>query len=106
MNIPTTTEPVAIRVDHQAAWFNLTEDLIFAAAYYDDSRTGAITWLRCLDQRHIRYNQEDEERKCRDLCRAINKLSPRMGTQIEKAHAANEHKTFRIANASLFPVRP
>jgi len=85
---------------------NLTEDLIFAAAYYDDPRTRAITWLRCLDQRHIKYNPEDEERKCRDLCRAINRLSPNLTTQIQRAHVANEHKTFRIINANLFPVRP
>ena len=106
MNIPTTTEPVSIGVDHQAAWRNLTEDLIFAAAYYDDPRTRAITWLRCLDQRKIKYNPDDEERKCRELCRAINRLSFNLTTQIERAHAANEHKIFRIVNASLFPEMP
>jgi hypothetical protein len=57
----------------EAAWINLTEDLIFAAAYAEDPRTGSITWRRCLDTRKIRHNPEDEDRKCRKLCTAIHR---------------------------------
>lgn len=83
-------------------WHSLTEDLIFAAAYYDDPRTRAITWMRCLESRGIKHNPEDEERKCRLLCDAINATFKHQ-TQIEKAHAANDDKTFRLRNADLLP---
>jgi hypothetical protein len=106
MKIPSQTKPQAQPVNHEATWRNLTEDLIFAAAYAEDPRTGSITWCRCLDQRKIRYNPEDEDRKCRELCTAINALSPQLGTQIERAHAANDHGTFRLCQAHLLPERP
>jgi hypothetical protein len=103
---PTATAPTIAADSAEVRWRNLTEDLIFAAAYDDDPRTGSVTWRRCLDARKIRYNPEDEDRKCRELCAAINAAFPGMRSQIEKAHAASDHGTFRLCHAALLPERP
>jgi hypothetical protein len=108
MRVPThtTAKGEAVPVDPVSQWRNFTEDLIFAAAYYDDPRTGPASWIRALDLRKIRHNPEDENRKCRELSKAINALSPDLPTRMERAHAANDHPTFRLVNSRLLPERP
>jgi len=99
---PDASQPA--KIDANEAWLNCTEDLIFAAAYYDDPACGSIAWRRELDKRCLRHNEQDEDRKCREVCLAINALSPRLGTQLERAHAANEHPTFRLQRMGHWPT--
>jgi hypothetical protein len=104
MSIKTNDEaPKSAPFNKREAWLNCTEDLIFAAAYYDDPHCRSIGWRRALDLRGIRHNDESEDRKCRDVCAAINQLSPNLGTQMERAHAANEHPTFRLQRMPSWP---
>ena len=104
MSIKTSNEePKAVPFNKREAWLNCSEDLIFAAAYYDDPHCRSIAWRRALDLRGLIHNVEDEDRKCAEVHAAINRLSPRLGTQLERAHAANEHPAFRLQRMGHWP---
>lgn len=117
---PKSDDQPTIQVDHNAIWRKFTEDLIFAAAFADDPRTTTITWMRCLDSRRIKYNPDDEGRKCRALCEAITREFKHINgpitfdeegklidsTRLSRANAANDHKTFRLRHADLLPRHP
>ena len=85
------------------AWLNCTEDLIFAAAFFDDPTCRSIAWRRTLDKRCLAHNPRDEARKCEDVYRAIIALSPHLGTQLERAYAANGHPAFRLQRMDHWP---
>lgn len=104
MQIPGKQEAApAVPFNKREAWLNCSEDLIFAAAYYGDEHCRSIAWRRVLDLRGLVHNAEDEDRKCADVHAAINRLSPEIGTQLERAHAANEHPTFRLQRMGHWP---
>lgn len=90
----------------EAKWRSLTEELIFAAAYADDGRTGTVTWFRVLDATRLRYNRESATAKCLALCDHINAEGAHLSHRLLRAHLANDDRTFRLRFANLLPKRP
>lgn len=104
---PEAAKPAAPPADtSEAKWRCLTEELIFAAAYADDGRTGTRTWFRVLDATRLRYNRESATAKCMALCEHINAEGAHLPQRLLRAHLANDDRTFRLRFAHLLPKRP
>jgi hypothetical protein len=102
MKIPTAKHAHQAPADDGAMvrWHNLTEALIFAAAY------GTEEYMQILDGTGRRYIRDDALRRCKALAKAINADYADLPVRLLRCHAANDDPTFRHRYGDLLPRRP
>ncbi len=93
-------------VDPMRAWNVLVEDLIYAATYADDHRTGTKTWDRICDAQQRPYNRARSKKRCWAICRAVNQEYCHLEHLLHRAKAAASDPAFRIRHGNLLPRRP
>jgi hypothetical protein len=104
---PTETPAQAPPADNaEARWFHLTTDLIFAAAYADEGRSGTSEFLRILDHTRRPYNRGEAVTKCMALCGHINEEGKALEFRLQRAYRADGDPTFRLRFSHLLPKRP